>query len=451
MRGADNSIAWPLVAALLTVLSATVPLTARSACIGFANTCVGEYSFGAITTGEQNTGIGFATLYSNTTGSYNIANGTYALFSNSIGNFNVANGTYALFANTTGNENTANGVNALRSNTVGSYNTATGTNALYGNTTGGFNTAIGYRALLGNSGGGKNTAIGSESLYTNTSGGRNVAIGSDSLYTNSAGNSNTAVGTYAMQYNATGTLNVGVGTYALRDNANGEQNTGIGVSALLNNVSGQRNVAIGIAAGVNVRGSDNIHIGGENLGLTSDEGVIRLGSPAFQHSAFVAGVRGVTTGQSNGVMVLIDSSGQLGTINSSRRFKEDIQPIGRVSEKLFGLRPVTFRYTQPFDDGSKPVQYGLIAEEVAEVMPELVVYGEDGKPETVSYHLLATLLLNEVQRDHRVMQAQADQLAELRRDNETQATRMAALEQQVAVLARTIGPVAKDRMVASAR
>ena len=109
--------------------------------------------------------------------------------------------------------------------------------------------------------------------------------------------------------------------------------------------------------------------------------------------------------------MLIDANGQLGTINSSRRFKEDIQPMGSASERLFGLRPVTFRYKQPYDDGSKPVQFGLVAEEVAQVFPELVVNGKDGKPDTVSYHLLATLLLNEVQKDHRVMQAMRQRIA----------------------------------------
>jgi hypothetical protein len=158
------------------------------------------------------------------------------------------------------------------------------------------------------------------------------------------------------------------------------------------------------------------------------------------------------------VPVLIDASGQLGTASSSRRFKEDIQPLGNVSERLFGLRPVSFRYKQPYDDGSKPVQYGLIAEEVAEVFPELVVYGEDGKPETVAYHVLATLLLNEVQKDHRVIRAQAArteslerQVSSLARQNEAQAVRMAALEQQMAVLARAVERAEKDRLVASVR
>ena len=150
-------------------------------------------------------------------------------------------------------------------------------------------------------------------------------------------------------------------------------------------------------------GSDNIILGAANQGVAAENGVIRIGNKTYQKKAFIAGIRGVTTGSATASTVFVDVNGQLGTIKSSRRYKEDIQSMDNVSEKLFGLRPVTFRYTQPFDDGSKPVQYGLIAEEVAEVMPELVVYGEDGKPETVSYHLLATLLLNEVQKDHRVI------------------------------------------------
>jgi len=205
-------------------------------------------------------------------------------------------------------------------------------------------------------------------------------------------------------------------------------------------------------------GSDNITIGGGNQGTAADAGVIRIGASAYQKKAFIAGIRAVTTGVADAVQVLVDSKGQLGTVKSSRRFKEDIQPMGSVSERLFALRPVTFRYKQAYEDGSKPVQFGLVAEEVAEVFPELVVYGKDGKPETVAYHVLATLLLNELQKEHRVsdrlqqqVQTQAEQLAALRRDNETQASRMAALEQQVAVLAKAVGPVAKDRLVASAR
>jgi len=179
--------------------------------------------------------------------------------------------------------------------------------------------------------------------------------------------------------------------------------------------------------------------------------VIRIGASAYQKKAFIAGIRGVTTGATGAVQVLIDANGQLGTINSSRRFKEDIQPMGSVSERLFGLRPVTFRYKQPYDDGSKPVQFGLVAEEVAQVFPELVVNGKDGKPETVSYQLLSTLLLNEVQKDHRVIQAQTARTEALEQQVLTQAAQLAALNEQVAVLAKLVGDTDKARMVASAR
>jgi hypothetical protein len=154
------------------------------------------------------------------------------------------------------------------------------------------------------------------------------------------------------------------------------------------------------------------------------------------------------------VAVLIDANGQLGTINSSRRFKEDIQPMGSVSERLFALRPVTFKYKQPYEDGAKPVQYGLVAEEVAEVFPELVVYGKDGKPETVAYHVLATLLLNELQKDHGAMQAQAERIASLEKQTSTlerQNAELATLKAQVAMLAQAVERADKSQMLASTR
>ena len=236
-------------------------------------------------------------------------------------------------------------------------------------------------------------------------------------------------------------------------------NTGSGFGALSNATTGHRNVALGYQAGYAVTtGSDNIIIGGGNQGTSTDAGVIRIGASAYQKKAFIAGIRAVTTGVADAVQVLVDSKGQLGTVKSSRRFKEDIHPMGSVSERLFALRPVTFRYKKPYEDGSKPVQFGLVAEEVAQVFPELVVYGKDGKPETVAYHVLATLLLNELQKEHKSTQslqrenaAQAEELAALRRGNELQATRMAALEQQVAVLAQAVERADKSRMVASTR
>ena len=446
--------------------------------------------------GEYNTANGVEALYGNTTGNYNTASGAFALkghfsYPDSIlqrGSYNTASGVNALAGNSTGSYNTANGVFALEGSNdntpadsypdnAGDHNTATGAFALRFNRNGNNNSAFGVYALQGYVSdepdgyhyyrqlGNDNTAAGANALRFNDTGSQNTASGYQALQGGAAGISgswNTANGNQALFSNTTGASNTGTGTTALYRNTTGQQNTANGGSALYSNTSGNqnsafgtrslysatvgvRNVAVGYQAGQAITtGSDNIILGASNQGVAAENGVIRIGNKTYQKKAFIAGIRGVTTGSATASTVFVDVNGQLGTIKSSRRYKEDIQSMGSVSEKLFGLRPVTFRYMQPFDDGSKPVQYGLIAEEVAEVMPELVVYGEDGKPETVSYHLLATLLLNEVQKEHRVVEA-------LRRDNDAQAARMAALEQQVAVLAKSIERADKNRMVASTK
>jgi hypothetical protein len=146
---------------------------------------------------------------------------------------------------------------------------------------------------------------------------------------------------------------------------------------------------------------------------------------AISSIVFPNGVRGVTTGSGDAVNVVIDSNGQLGTISSSRRFKEDIHDMGDASRGLMRLRPVTFRYKKPFDDGSKPIQYGLIAEEVAEVYPDLVAHSADGQIETVKYQVVEAMLLNEVQ------QQQADIRALQLQNNDLQ-RRLASLEAALA-------------------
>ena len=412
-RGSEQR--WSVLACV-TAIGLAVHAPTTSACTG-NDTCFGEEVL-ASSTGILNTGIGYWTLRSNNDGSWNTASGAFALGSNTAGDFNVASGYWALGSNTTGYENTANGQRALGYNTTGYQNTAAGSDALYRNASGKRNTAGGFRSLWSNSTGDGNTATGSTALNSNTSGNSNTAMGGAALFSNITGNYNTA----------------------------------LGGGALRSGTTGFRNVALGYQAGYSVTtGSDNIIIGGGNQGLAADTGVTRIGTSTYQKKAFVAGIRGVKTGATGAVAVLVDANGQLGTINSSGRFKEDIQPMGSVSQKLYGLRPVTFRYKEAYDDGSKPLQFGLIAEEVAEAFPELVVYGKDGKPETVSYHLLATLLLNELQKDHRVIVSQTDQLSELRRDAESNATRMAALERQLAVLAKALERGEKDRLVASTK
>jgi hypothetical protein len=263
-------------------------------------------------------------------------------------------------------------------------------------------------------------------MLDNTLGNNNVAIGpSGALAYNSTGSRNVALGLAALANNTTGEENIAIGQYALSGNTTGQNNIGIGGNTLgaLHgfDVTGNNNIAIGFGAGVDasfpvnfgnnnifigqnaasaitLNGStNNIHIG--SPGAPMDNATIRIGTPGTQVSFFAAGVSGATV---SGVPVLVDpTTGQLGVATSSRRYKEDIQDMADSSDGLMRLRPVTFRYQKPFADGSKPIQYGLIAEEVAEVYPDLVAKGADGQIESVKYQVLDSMLLNEVQRLNR--------------------------------------------------
>jgi hypothetical protein len=347
-------------------------------------------------------------------------NGYYATPSDLVGN--TALGAGALASNTTGTGNTATGSQALQNNTTGILNTATGNVALQFNTTGDGNTATGDQALGFNTTGSDNTAAGNGALRQNTTGMFNTATGSGAMNFNTTGAGNTAAGYGALFYNTVAGNNTATGRFALTNNTTGNSNTASGANALQNNTTGNNNVAIGFEAANNVSGgnSNNIHIG--SPGAASDSGTVRIGTSATQTSFFVAGVGGVTTGNNNAVPVVIDSNGQLGTVNSSRRFKEDIQDMGGASSGLLRLRPVTFRYRQPFADGSKPIEYGLIAEEVAEVYPDLVAHSADGQIESVKYQVLDSMLLNELQKEHQQVQQQTEEIRLLQ-------TRLAALEQ----------------------
>lgn len=169
---------------------------------------------------------------------------------------------------------------------------------------------------------------------------------------------------------------------------------------------------------------------GEVPGVSGESFTTRLGNSGTPHT-FITGIRGVTTGATGAVAVLIDANGQLGTVSSSRRYKEDIQPMGDLSDRLLKLRPVTFRYKKARDNGEKPLEYGLIAEEVAEAFPELAVYNQDGQPETVAYHLLPAILLNELQKEHQKMLSQESELQQARAAMQTQGEQLAALKAQV--------------------
>jgi hypothetical protein len=284
------------------------------------------------------------------------------------------------------------------------------------------NTALGAGALALNTVGEKNTAIGVQALFLSDAP-ENTAVGYRALYASTGGNLNTAVGAEALEANMTSSGNTAVGARSLAGNTAGLGNTALGEQALGGDLTGGYNIGIGHWAGTDIRGNYNIDIG--NIGVAGDEGVIRIGTGGEQTETHIAGIRGRTTGAGNGVTVLVDSNGQLGTTNSSRRFKEDIQDMGDASSGLLRLRPVTFRYKQPYLDGSTPVDYGLIAEEVADVFPDLVVRDARGDMETVQYHKLTPMLVNELQRQNRmltdVIRLQREASSELRR-------RIAALE-----------------------
>ena len=189
---------------------------------------------------------------------------------------------------------------------------------------------------------------------------------------------------------------------------------------LLINFSGNSNTAVGEDAGERATtGSNNIYLGSQVIGVAGESDTMYLGKVDTQTRTFIAGVQGITTGLANAVEVLIDSSGQLGTVSSSRRYKKDIQDMGGASAGLLELRPVTFRYTQASTDGATPTQYGLIAEEVAAIYPDVVVYDDAGLPETVQYRKVNAMLLNEVQRQHRQLAAVLTRLAAVERRLDT--------------------------------
>src|ERR1017187_780970 len=400
---------------------------------GSSNTASGAYALNYNTTGGQNTASGALALESNISGVSNTASGYQALQSNT-GSFNTASGGAALRNNISGTENTASGYEALYNNTFGGNNTANGYQALQGPTTGstgGSNTASGSQALQSNNTGGGNTASGAQALQSNNTGSDNTASGLQALQSND-GTGNTASGFQAMQSNTAGGGNTASGYKALLNNLTRCCNTAIGYQALLNS-TGQNNIALGESAGdLLTDGSYNIMIG--NPGQSDDLSTIRMGD-TDQARTFTPGLPRVKTGSSDAIPVLIDSYGQLGTVSSSRRFKEDIQDMGDSSGGLLRLRPVTFRYRQPFADGSKPMEYGLIAEEVAEVYPDLVAHSADGQIESVKYQVLDSMLLNELQKQNRELQAQKqhaqkqdETIRQQQEQNRKLEARLAALE-----------------------
>jgi hypothetical protein len=369
------------------------------------NTAVGFNALYSLTTGDNNTAVGINTLLHNTNGYANTAIGAGALReNNAFYNTGVGNG--ALTLNTTGLDNTATGALALYNNTTGSSNTAVGFNALYFNDTGEQNTAVGYNALYADGGGGGNTALGTWALYSGL-GGSNTGVGANALE-NTSGDNNTATGAGALNY-AFGNQNTATGALALQLNGFASNNTAMGYFAL-GNSTGNNNIAIGSYAGADVTtGGNNVDIG--NRGAPADNKTIRIGVQGTQRAAFIAGINGATV--PGGVGIIIGADGHLGTVTSSARYKEQIKPMDKASEAIMSLAPVTFRYKKELDPQSIP-QFGLVAEQVEQVNPDLVARDEHGKPFTVRYEAVNAMLLNEFLKEHRKVEEQATTIAELK-------------------------------------
>jgi hypothetical protein len=366
----------------------------------------------------------------------NTAEGGDALKGLTTGSGNTAIGFDALYTITTGGSNTATGCEALRFNT-GSGNTATGYQALELNNSGGYNTAVGLHALFSSLTGNGNTADGYNALYSNRGGNYNVAAGYYSLLSNTDGNYNVAQGYVALQNNETGNYNTANGAAALA-NSNGNYNTAGGYNALVALTTGSNNVALGSNAGQKVTsGSNNIIIGANVLASASDANVTRIGNTS-QKKTFIGGISGKTV--ANGVGVIINSNGQLGTIQSSVRYKTAIKPMDKASEGLLALKPVTFRYKEELDPEKIP-QFGLIAEEVEKVNPDLVVRDEEGRVSTVRYEAVNAMLLNEFLKEHRKVEEQERMIAEQRSEFES---RLAQQEREISALAALVQQVKSE-------
>jgi len=275
------------------------------------------------------------------------------------------------------------------------FTTAEGCNALNSLTTGAGNTGLGWRSLFLDTTGNFNTGLGGGTLVLNNAD-SNTAVGAAALLLNTSGTQNTAVGTDALVFNDSGGFNSAVGAFALYNNTEGEFNTAVGADALIFNTSGSDNIALGEGAGSSLTtGDNNIDIGAP--GSAGESGTIHIGTN-FQTVAYIAGISGATV--PTGVAVIVDSNGHLGTTTSSERFKDEIKPMENASEAILALKPVTFRYKQELDPDGIP-QFGLVAEQVEKVNPDLVARDEQGKPYTVRYDAVNAMLLNEFLKEHR--------------------------------------------------
>lgn len=363
--------------------------------------------------------------------------------------FTTAEGCQALQNLTTGSGNTGVGWRSLFVVADGSFNTGVGAGTLVLNTNND-NTAVGAVALLLNTTGSDNTAVGTAALEFNDAGIQNVGVGGFAL-ANTTSDANTALGFQALEFNTAHFTNVGVGVFAaqnsdadfntavggfaLRANTGGSENTAVGAGAMESGDGGSNNTAVGFLAGVDITGSGNTFIG-SNAGTTPPatgeyNNTILIGISGDDDAnnpdgrTYIGNIRDVATGNVDAVAVLIDSDGQLGTINSSRRFKKDIKPMDQTSEAILALKPVTFHYKNgDTKKAQKTPQYGLIAEEVAAVNPDLIVRDKDGEIYSVRYDAVNVMLLNEFLKEHKKVEEQQASISQLKSEMQTMVTQL---------------------------
>ena len=282
------------------------------------------------------------------------------------------------------------------------------------------NTAEGQAALFSLTTGVANTAVGWLSLNTLDSGKFNTAIGAGTLIGNTA-NQNTATGAGALFNTFIGGNNTANGAFALFNNLQGGDNTAIGIGALSNNTTGSNNVALGSGAGASATtGSNNVYVGAGMQGVAGES-----------DACYVKSIFGQTS--ATGIPVLINSNNKLGTTMSSKRFKKEIRPMDKASDALLALKPVTFRYKEEIDP-TGTTQFGLVAEQVEKVHPDLVVRDAERKPYSVRYDQVNAMLLNECLKAHSKMEEQEATIDHLKQ--ELQAT---AAHQQKQIKALTAG------------
>ncbi len=255
----------------------------------------------------------------------------------------------------------------------------------------------------------------------------NTADGHDALFSNTTAIRNTATGSFALFSNTTGPNNTAIGYFALFSNTTGNSNTASGYDALLNNTTGIGNIALGNFAGANLTtGDNNIDVG--NVGVAGESNAIRIGTIGIQTATYIAGIMGRTAPM--GTPVFTNANGQLGTTPSSARFKDEIKPMDKASEAILALKPVTFRYKKELDpDGIR--QFGLVAEDVAKVNPDLVIRDAEGKIYTVRYEAVNAMLLNEFLKEHRTIEEQKATIAQLKQDFQS---RLAEQQKQIQAL-----------------